>query len=60
MESKKLLGLVFTLLGAIGLGVGVISLFNGGNAFGQNPWGVSIIGGVFFITGMGLMRTVRE
>ena len=60
MESKKLLGIVFTLIGAIGMAVGVISLFNGGNAFGQNPWGVSIIGAIFFLTGMGLMRTVKE
>ncbi len=60
MKSKQLLGIVFTLVGAIALAVGVMSLFNKGMAFGQNPWGVSIIGGIFFITGMGLMRTVKE
>lgn len=60
MQSKKILGLVFTIIGAIGLAVGVMSIFNKGMAFGQNPWGVAIIGAVFFVTGMGLMRTVTE
>lgn len=59
MKSKQILALVFTIIGAIGMAVGVMSIFNKGNAFGQNAWGVAIIGGVFFITGMGLLRTVR-
>ena len=59
MKSKQILALVFTLLGAVGLAVGVMSIFNKGLAFGQNPWGVAIIGGVFFVTGMGLLRTVN-
>ncbi len=60
MKSKQILGIVFTLVGAIGLAVGVMSIFNKGLAFGQNPWGVAIIGGIFFLTGMGLMRTVSS
>jgi len=60
MKSKQILGIVFTLVGAIGLAVGVMSVFNKGLAFGQNPWGVAIIGGIFFLTGMGLMRTVSS
>ena len=59
MDTKQLLGLIFTLLGAIGLGFGVIALFNGGEALGQNPWGVGIVGLVFFLAGMSLMRTVK-
>jgi|AntRauTorckE5430_2_1112549.scaffolds.fasta_scaffold08389_2 hypothetical protein len=58
MKSKQILGIAFTLIGALGLAAGVISIFNKGMAFGQNPWGVAIIGGIFFLTGMGLMRTV--
>jgi hypothetical protein len=58
MKSKQILGIAFTLIGALGLASGVISIFNKGMAFGQNPWGVAIIGGIFFLTGMGLMRTV--
>lgn len=60
MKSKQILGIVFTIVGAIGLAVGVMSVFNKGLAFGQNPWGVAIIGGIFFLTGMGLMRTVSN
>ncbi|MTB51565.1 hypothetical protein [Lewinella sp. W8] len=58
MKSKQILAIVFTVVGAIGLAVGVMAIFNKGMAFGQNPWGVSIIGGIFFLTGMGLLRTV--
>lgn len=60
MKSKQILGIVFTIIGAVGLAVGVMSIFNKGMAFGQNPWGVAIIGGIFFLTGMGLMRTVSS
>ena len=60
MNAKKVLAVVFTIVGAIGLAVGVMAIFNKGMAFGQSPWGVAIVGVVFFITGMGLMRTVGE
>ena len=59
MEVKKILALVFTLLGAVGLAFGVLTIFNSGQlALGQNAWGVAIVGGIFFITGMGLLRSV--
>lgn len=58
MKSKQILGLVFTVVGAIGLAVGVMSIFNKGQAFGQNAYGVAIVGAIFFLSGMGLMRTV--
>ncbi len=60
MKSKQILGIAFTIIGAVGLAVGVMSIFNKGMAFGQNPWGVAIIGAIFFLTGMGLMRTVSN
>lgn len=58
MKAKQTLALIFTLVGAIGLAWGTLSIFNKADAMGQNPWGVAIIGAIFFITGMGLMRTV--
>ena len=60
MKSKQVLALVFTIIGAIALAFGVMAIFNKGQALGQNPWGVAIIGGIFFITGMGLLRTVNS
>ncbi len=59
MDIKQIIGIIFTIVGAVGMAVGVISVFNGGAAFGQNAWGVAIIGVVFFLAGMGLLRTVR-
>ena len=59
MEVKKILALIFTILGAVGLAFGVLAIFNSGQlALGQNAWGVAIVGGIFFITGMGLLRSV--
>ncbi|MEM9835562.1 MAG: hypothetical protein AAF828_03620 [Bacteroidota bacterium] len=60
MKAKQTIGIVFTLVGAIGLAVGVMALFNKGLAFGQNPYGVTIVGLIFFLSGMGLMRSVTQ
>ncbi|MBC6993959.1 hypothetical protein QWY85_09840 [Neolewinella lacunae] len=60
MKSKQTIGIGFTLVGAIGMAVGVIAIFNKSQAFGQNPYGVAIIGVIFFLTGMSLLRTIRE
>ncbi|WP_420461024.1 hypothetical protein [Neolewinella sp.] len=60
MQVKKILALVFTVLGAIGLAFGVLAIFNPGQlTLGQNAWGVAIVGLIFFITGMGLLRSVE-
>ena len=61
MDVKKILALIFTIVGAIALAAGVLAIFNPGQlALGNNAWGVAIIGAVFFITGMGLLRSVKE
>lgn len=60
MKAKQTLALLFTIIGAIGLAWGTLSIFNKAEAMGQNPWGVAIIGLVFFLTGMGLLRSVSQ
>ena len=58
---KKTLALLFTIVGAIALAAGVLAIFNPGQlALGQNAWGVAIVGVIFFITGMGLLRSVQD
>ncbi|WP_116126901.1 hypothetical protein [Lewinella sp. IMCC34183] len=58
---KRTLALVFTIVGAVALAAGVLAIFNPGQlALGQNAWGVAIVGGIFFITGMGLLRSVPD
>ncbi|CAH0999669.1 hypothetical protein LEM8419_00969 [Neolewinella maritima] len=60
MDVKKILALVFTVLGAVGLAFGVLAIFNPGQlALGNNAWGVAIVGLIFFITGMSLLRSVK-
>lgn len=60
MKSKQTLGIVFTILGAIALAIGLMAIFNKGLAFGQNAFGVTIVGIIFFLSGMGLLRSVNE
>lgn len=58
MDSKKLLGLLLTLGGAIALGYGVIMLTSG-NIAGP-VWAAAILGAVFFLSGIGLMKSVKS
>ena len=59
MDSKKLIGLLLTLLGAVALGYGVLNLTGGEVGNGQ-AWGAAILGGIFFAAGIGLMKTVKS
>lgn len=58
MKSKQILGLIFTIIGAVALAVGTMAIFNKTLAFGQNAFGVTVVGLIFFLSGMGLMRSV--
>lgn len=58
MKAKNFLAVAFTLIGAIALAWGVLSIFNKAQAMGQNPIGVALVGGLFFVAGMALMRSV--
>ena len=58
MDVKKILGLIFTLIGAAGLVYGVIAIFNG-NIMESNSWIFAILGGVFFAAGLGLLKSIK-
>lgn len=60
MKSKQTIGIIFTLVGAVALAIGLMAVFNKSLAFGQNAWGVTLVGIIFFLSGMGLMRTVGQ
>ena len=55
----KTLGFILTILGIIGLILGVLGLF-GPNLVYLNPWALSILGFVFFIAGIGLLKRRRD
>ncbi|PHI18393.1 hypothetical protein CEQ90_18270 [Lewinellaceae bacterium SD302] len=58
MDSKKIIGLILTLLGGAALVYGVMSLTGGEVANGQ-AWAATILGGIFFTSGIGLMKSVK-
>ena len=55
----KILALVLTLGGMIGLIFGVLGLF--GNAIiALNPWALTILGGVFFLSGVSMLKYRKD
>ena len=57
MESKKIIGIILTIAGIVGLCYGVLSLTGGEVGNGQ-AWGATILGVIFFAAGIGLMKSV--
>ena len=55
---KKTLGGILTVAGAICLVIGVAGLF-GRNFAGTNPYVFAILGIIFFIAGISLVKTIR-
>ncbi len=55
----KGLGIVLTIVGAIGLILGVIGIF-GSNVVNISPWALAIIGIIFFVTGAGMLKRRRD
>ncbi len=57
MKVKTISGSVLILLGVIGLIIGLFGLF-GNELTKQNPWIFAILGLIFFIAGINLLKTV--
>jgi hypothetical protein len=49
------LAVVLTLVGMVGLILGVLGIF-GQNYFTLNPWAFAILGLIFFLAGIGLLK----
>lgn len=58
MNIKRVLGVVLTLLGLIGLLMGGKDLLSGGVA--QASWVYLLFGAIFFFTGISLIRTISD
>ncbi len=55
----KILGLILTLLGAIGLVMGILGIF-GSMSTGISPWALAILGIVFFFAGIGILKRKKD
>lgn len=55
----KILGLIFTVCGAIALIFGIMGIF-GNFETGLSPWAMGILGIVFFFAGIGLLKNKKD
>lgn len=55
----KALGILLVISGIVGLVMGVLGIFGSIN-FGMSPWAFAILGIIFFIAGIGLLKRRRD
>ncbi|MBK9018165.1 MAG: hypothetical protein IPM82_31245 [Saprospiraceae bacterium] len=60
METKKIMGTVLVAFGLLGLIPGVLGIFDKQEYFGINPWALALLGGLFFMSGIGLLKSIRS
>ncbi len=60
METKKIIGTVLVAFGLLGLVPGVLGIFEKQQILGINSWALTILGGLFFISGIGLIKSIRS
>lgn len=55
----KILALILVVLGIAGLILGVLGLF-GPNVVSLSPWAMAILGFIFFVSGIGLLKRRKD
>lgn len=55
----KVLALILTIGGMIALIMGVLGIF-GNNLVALSPWALTILGGVFFIAGVSMLKYRKD
>lgn len=55
----KILALILVVIGIIGLILGVLGIF-GPNVVFLSPWALAILGFIFFVSGIGLLKRRRD
>lgn len=58
METKKSLGVILIALGFLGLVPGVLGVFEGQQFFGISPWAFLVLGLLFFVSGISLLKNI--
>lgn len=52
------MGVALIAIGFLGLVPGVLGIFEGREFFGVSSWALTILGGLFFLTGIGLVQSI--
>ena len=60
METKKILGVLLVALGLLGLVPGVLGIFEKREFLGINSWALTLLGVLFFMSGIGLIQSIRS
>jgi hypothetical protein len=55
----KILALILVVVGIVGLILGVLGIF-GPNVISLSPWALAILGFIFFVSGIGLLKRRRD
>ncbi|MFD2827331.1 hypothetical protein ACFSYG_12680 [Leeuwenhoekiella polynyae] len=55
----KILALVMVIGGAISLVIGIMGVF-GSLSTGVSPWALAILGGIFFLSGISLLKYRKD
>ena len=55
----KILGMVLTVVGMVALVIGILGVF-GSMSIGMSPWALAIIGLIFFLSGIGLLKRRKD
>ena len=56
---SKILALVMVIGGAISLVIGIMGVF-GSLSTGVSPWALAILGGIFFLSGISLLKYRKD
>jgi uncharacterized membrane protein len=59
MDAKQIIGVFLIVAGLVGLVPGVLSIFEGKQILGYNPWSLVILGVILFAAGISLMKSIR-
>ncbi|WKK77968.1 hypothetical protein QYS49_13410 [Marivirga salinae] len=55
----KIIGIILTIAGAIGLVFGVLGIF-GTPIINLNSWAMTILGFIFFVSGIGMLKKLGD
>ena len=55
MDVRTIIGVILLITGAVGLVLGLLGIF-GENIVTLSPWALAILGFIFFISGISLLK----